>query len=243
MLGDKIKKLRNKKGITQQELADLLSVAKSTIGMWENNKREPDLLMLKQIANYFEVSIDYLLSDIIKFDFFPRELDDDNATLICPICGYDCTHFTRTLSVDFGNEKSNGIAIEFYCEEDHNFYLVIESYKGNSFLTFADEHCNLDFENKIPIETAPIPLSELWNKESNKVKKYNLLDEYGKNAVDSILSIEAKRCKAQFENDNKPVIKHISKAIARTSDGSSELREPPTEEQMATFEEITDDNF
>ena len=47
----------------------------------------------------------------------------------------------------------------------------------------------------------------------------------------------------KFENSEKPAIEHTYKAIARTSDGSSKLREPPTDEQMASFEEVTDDNF
>lgn len=197
MLGDILKELRNKKNLYQQDLADILSVSKSTIAMWETNKREPDLLMLKKIANYFEVSIDYLLSDTIKFDFVPRELDDDHAMLVCPVCGYECTHFIRTLNVDFNSEKSRGIAIEFQCETDHHFYLVIETYKGNSYLAFADEHCNLNFEKPIPIETAPISAAELWGIDSERTKKYNTLDEYGKKAVDSILDIESKRCKVQ----------------------------------------------
>ncbi len=61
MLGDRIKELRNKKGILQQELADALTVSKSTVGMWETNKREPDLETVKEIAIYFHVSVDYLI--------------------------------------------------------------------------------------------------------------------------------------------------------------------------------------
>lgn len=61
MLGDNIKELRNKKGIYQQDLADSLSVSKSTVAMWETNKREPDLTMLRKIAIFFDVSIDNLL--------------------------------------------------------------------------------------------------------------------------------------------------------------------------------------
>ncbi len=232
MLGDILKELRSKKNLYQQDLADILSVSKSTVAMWETNKREPDLLMLKKIANFFEVSIDYLLSDVIKFDFVPRELDDDNATLICPICGYDCTHFTRTLSVDFGNEKSRGIAIEFRCESDHYFYLVIETYKGNSYLVFADEHCNLSFDKQIPIETAPISAAELWGIDSEQTKKYHSLDEYGKKAVDSILAIESNRCKEK----NKPSYTFRRLSENRVSAGAGfDLNDP---DQWRTIEVV-----
>lgn len=70
MLGDNIKKLRNKKGIYQQDLADSLSVSKSTVAMWETNKREPDLTMLRKISIFFDVSIDDLL------DFSKKEIEE-----------------------------------------------------------------------------------------------------------------------------------------------------------------------
>ena len=61
MLGENIKFLRTSKNMYQQDLADALSVSKSTIAMWETNKRIPDAPTLLKIANYFNVSIDYLL--------------------------------------------------------------------------------------------------------------------------------------------------------------------------------------
>ncbi len=60
MLGERIKSLREAKHITQQQLADYITVGKSTVGMWENEKREPDIETLAKIAEYFCVSIDYL---------------------------------------------------------------------------------------------------------------------------------------------------------------------------------------
>ncbi len=60
-VGQNIAKFREMNGITQKQLADELDVAKSTIGMWENGKREPNLTMLWKIADYFDTSIDCLL--------------------------------------------------------------------------------------------------------------------------------------------------------------------------------------
>ena len=61
MIGDVIKKLRRNKKIYQQDLAAALSVSKSTVAMWETNKRTPDATMLVKIASFFDVSVDYLL--------------------------------------------------------------------------------------------------------------------------------------------------------------------------------------
>lgn len=56
-----LKELRNKKGMTQADLSALLSVSPSTVGMWEQGRREPDYEYLTRIADIFEVSADYLL--------------------------------------------------------------------------------------------------------------------------------------------------------------------------------------
>lgn len=63
MLGDKIKELRKSKNMYQQDLADALSVSKSTVAMWETNKRIPDTTMLVKIADYFDITVDYLLEE------------------------------------------------------------------------------------------------------------------------------------------------------------------------------------
>lgn len=66
MLGDRIKLLREERHLKQEELARDLSVAPSTIGMYETNKRQPNNDLIIKLAKYFNVSTDYLLgkSDI-----------------------------------------------------------------------------------------------------------------------------------------------------------------------------------
>lgn len=58
-LGDKIKQLRNE--LTQEDLASLLQVDRSTLASWEVNRREPDIVTLCRIANLFNVSVDWLV--------------------------------------------------------------------------------------------------------------------------------------------------------------------------------------
>ena len=48
-LGEKIRKLRLSKDITQRELADQLNVSFQTVSKWENNINEPDLASLKKV--------------------------------------------------------------------------------------------------------------------------------------------------------------------------------------------------
>ena len=58
-----LKILRERKGITQAELSKLLNISPSTVGMWEQGRREPDYNNLKRLANIFDVSADYLIGN------------------------------------------------------------------------------------------------------------------------------------------------------------------------------------
>lgn len=56
-----IKDLRRINQISQQKLANLIGVSRSTIAMWELGNSEPDNENLTKLANFFNVSVDYLL--------------------------------------------------------------------------------------------------------------------------------------------------------------------------------------
>lgn len=68
MLGKNLKTIRKNKGITQQKLAKDFNVAIGTVSMWETDKRDPDSYTIARLAQYFNVSVDYLLGigDVIK---------------------------------------------------------------------------------------------------------------------------------------------------------------------------------
>lgn len=57
----RLRKLRESRRITQKELAKILNVSESAIGMYERGEREPNFETVDKIANYFNVPIDYLL--------------------------------------------------------------------------------------------------------------------------------------------------------------------------------------
>lgn len=56
-----IAELRKNKGISQQELATVMGVAHQTVSKWETNVTFPDITLLPQLAQYFDVSVDELL--------------------------------------------------------------------------------------------------------------------------------------------------------------------------------------
>lgn len=63
MLGNRIKELRKKRGLTQKQLAQKFNVSEQAIAGYEQNARRPNPDMLKDLANFFEVSVDYLLGN------------------------------------------------------------------------------------------------------------------------------------------------------------------------------------
>ena len=58
----RLKELREKKGLSQYEFAKKIGVAQSTVGSWESGRREPNYNTTKIIADFFDVSVDYLIS-------------------------------------------------------------------------------------------------------------------------------------------------------------------------------------
>jgi transcriptional regulator with XRE-family HTH domain len=59
--GERLKFLRNKVGLTQLQFGEKFNLAESTISLYESDKRFPDQDTLLKLANFFDVSMDYLL--------------------------------------------------------------------------------------------------------------------------------------------------------------------------------------
>lgn len=62
LFGDRLKELRISKNLSQEELSKVFDVRKSSISNWETGKATPTFDMLTKIAQYFGVTIDYLLN-------------------------------------------------------------------------------------------------------------------------------------------------------------------------------------
>lgn len=61
--GTRLKNLRNNKDLTQQDLANLMGVGRATIAGYETKGKQPDFEKIKWLANFFNVSIDWLLGN------------------------------------------------------------------------------------------------------------------------------------------------------------------------------------
>ncbi|WP_057820621.1 helix-turn-helix domain-containing protein [Schleiferilactobacillus perolens] len=59
--GERLRALRTEKHMTQSDLGKLMDVSKASVSLYEKNQRTPDQETLKKVAQFFDVSIDYLL--------------------------------------------------------------------------------------------------------------------------------------------------------------------------------------
>jgi transcriptional regulator with XRE-family HTH domain len=70
---NRLKSLREEKKLSQEELSQLINISRSTLSMYEINRRQPDPETLQKIADFFDVSVDYLLGRTDK-----RNIDTSN---------------------------------------------------------------------------------------------------------------------------------------------------------------------
>lgn len=73
--GKRLKELRRNRQLTQEELGNILKVTNVAVAKWESDNRFPDKDLLIQIADYFNVSIDYLLGRTEHPQGFFQEAD------------------------------------------------------------------------------------------------------------------------------------------------------------------------
>lgn len=81
MYYERLKQLRLQKQLTKRDIAKYFNVAESTYGKWELGQRKPDLKTLASLADFFGVSVDYILGladDPIKAekDLSPAEAEE-----------------------------------------------------------------------------------------------------------------------------------------------------------------------
>lgn len=100
-----LRKLKNK---TQEAAAKDLSVSKSTIAMWETNKRTPDFEKTEEIADYFNVDLDYLMGRKSRSSSFDDMIEH-------PVLDYT-----------YGLSDDERILIEAFRSKDNTYRKMIE---------------------------------------------------------------------------------------------------------------------
>ncbi|BDR73380.1 hypothetical protein K144316041_20880 [Clostridium tetani] len=127
MLGKKIKSLRKDNKITQEELAIKIGVSTSMVGMYETDARKPSYEVLIKIADYFKVSLDYLLREAeyktyigtkencIKFKTVEEAMQFIlKQPVVINFCEFNVDKMTNRDLIEFANELLNQLKLISY---------------------------------------------------------------------------------------------------------------------------------
>lgn len=195
-IGKKIKELRIKNNLTQQELASKLNVTYQAVSKWENGKNLPDLVILTEICKIFNIDLNDLISDNKKkfnkkylYFIIPILLIVFACITHCILKGKNDYNFTpiTTTCEEF---EITGVAA--YNKEKTSIYVSNITYCGKEEnLNFKEIECTLYEE----IDNKKIKINECKsvNNETN-------LKDYLK---DLTINIEhfSKECKTMKENN------------------------------------------
>lgn len=134
--GEILKSLREDKDLKQEDIAKLMNVDRSTVGKWESSPSKPDYEKLIKLADYFNVSLDYLLgrtnikeksdqiTNVLKND--KKEIPAQFTTpeeamkfileqnVIMGFGGFDINMLSDEEKIEFANELLNQLKLLSY---------------------------------------------------------------------------------------------------------------------------------
>lgn len=109
---EKLQELRKQKGLTQEELAELLYVSRTAISKWESGRGFPNIESLKAISKFFSVSLDELLSGEEILAIAENDHKEKERTLRDLIFGLLDCGMALLLFLPFFGQKADGVIRE-----------------------------------------------------------------------------------------------------------------------------------
>ena len=206
-IGSIIKDIRKKNNLTQNEFASILGVTFQAVSKWENDKSIPDITILKDISNKFNVDLNYLISgkkvNINKKSFFKKNMIIITAIIfiIISVCVFLFFHKHnyefKTLNGETKDIKVTGSIT--YDESKSSIYLNVD-YNADDNPKYSYIKCTLyekhqDILNVISekeyLEKTPVSLKEYLKMISFVIDNYSPSCKYYKDS-NLYLEISAK---------------------------------------------------
>ena len=206
-IGSIIKDIRKKNNLTQNEFASILGVTFQAVSKWENDKSIPDITILKDISNKFNVDLNYLISgkkvNINKKSFFKKNMIIITAIIfiIISVCVFLFFHKHnyefKTLNGETKDIKVTGSIT--YDESKSSIYLNV-NYNADDTQKYSYIKCTLyekhqDILNVISekeyLEKTPVSLKEYLKMISFVIDNYSPSCKYYKDS-NLYLEISAK---------------------------------------------------
>ncbi len=172
-LGEKLKYLRKKRDLTQEQLAELLGISFQAVSKWETNTSTPDISMFPILANFYGVTTDELLGvDITKRDMRVKEYYRESDELYKSWKLAEMVELHRKACAEFPGNLELRYSLAWTLGQAQH---VIRTKKEN--LEEAIDICNMIMANSSDVDLRLKTLSELcylhhWNGNDKKAEKY-----------------------------------------------------------------------
>ena len=153
---EKLQELRKKKGLTQEELAEALYVSRTAISKWESGRGYPSIDSLKEIAKYFSVTIDELLSSDEALSIAEEDNKQKEKHLRSLVFGLLDISALMFFFLPFFGQKANGIVQEVSLLSLNEiatylriaYYAIVISIAVYGILTLTFQNCQKVFWTK-----------------------------------------------------------------------------------------------
>jgi len=182
-VGTLLYRLRKEKQMTQKQIADMMNISDKTISKWERGLGCPDVSLLGELSNIFEVNIERILAG----DLEPNSMESGNMKRIkfyvCPNC--------RSVITSMGNTEISCCGRKLFPlvpkPADNMHMAKVEDMEGDYYITFTHEMCKTHYISFVAYVTSDsILLTKLYPEQAAAVRfpKINgsrLQQKYSKN--------------------------------------------------------------
>ena len=159
-ISSNLKHLRKKKGLTQQQFADLLEIKRSLVGAYEEDRAEPKYELLKKFAGFYELSMDELINEKIDDKWKPKaKTNDANLRILSISVDQNDKENIELVPVKASAGYLNGYADPEFIGDLPKFNLPI--FKQGTFRAFE-----IKGDSMLPLPSGTIIIGEYvenWN--------------------------------------------------------------------------------
>jgi len=109
IFGEKLKELREDRGLRQEDIGALFGFGKSTVSQWESGKSQPEFDIVVKLADFFKVSIDYLMgrnTPAVIYENLIKDLTEEEVMSLCEQA--DFYRYRKKIPQD-GRDGSSGL--------------------------------------------------------------------------------------------------------------------------------------
>lgn len=159
-ISNNLKQLRKRKGLTQQQFADLMEIKRSLVGAYEEDRAEPKYELLKKFAEFYELSMDEIINEKITDKWKPKaKTDSSNIRVLSVSVDSDDRENIELVPVKASAGYLNGYADPEFISDLPKFHLPI--LKQGTYRAFE-----IKGDSMLPLQSGTIVIGEYlqdWN--------------------------------------------------------------------------------